>query len=198
MEVEWKDIPGYEGMYQASNYGDIKSVDRYISVIQNGKTCIQKHKGHLLKSTFSKTTKYNVVHLSNKNGKRKTELVHRLIAIAHVENVHGFDIVNHKDENKLNNRSDNLEWCTIKYNSNYGNSKSKIRRAKSIPALQFDKDGNFIKRWESATLAAKTLGYEQAAIQRACVGTSRTSYDSAQGNPEVFSFWEELSHYSIF
>lgn len=125
MKEIWKDIPGYEGLYQVSNLGDIKVLDRIVNCgIKNNKTVIRKSK--LLKQRINQG--YYEVALS-KNGKKRFLKVHRLIAITFLPNLNNLPSVNHKDENKLNNCIDNLEWCTIKYNCNYGTRNYKISLA---------------------------------------------------------------------
>ena len=100
----WKDIKGYEGKYQISSHGRVRS-------LKNSKERILKpHKD---------TSGYKQVDLL-KDGKRKTCSVHRLVANHFIPNPNNLPQVNHKDENKLNNNIENLEWCTQKYNCNYG------------------------------------------------------------------------------
>ena len=117
---EWRDIKGYEGIYQVSNLGNIRSLDRMIKHFP--KDYFQK--GKILKPGQS-TNGYLMVILMNHN-KRKTRNVHRLVAEALLENSEGLEEINHKDEDKTNNRVDNLEWCDHKYNANYGNRNKKI------------------------------------------------------------------------
>ena len=113
----WLSIEGYEGLYEVSNMGRVKSLrDRYgnprekiLSQVDNGND-------------------YLIVNLW-KNGKMKHYLVHRLVATSFIQNPNGYRCVNHKDENKTNNCVDNLEWCTQKYNCNYG--KAQARRVAS-------------------------------------------------------------------
>ena len=100
MEEIFKEIIGYEGLYWISNLGNVKS----------------KHK--ILKPVINKDG-YYCVSLSKK-GKLKTYTLHRLIALHFIENPDNLPQVNHKDENKLNNNADNLEWCTKAYNNSYG------------------------------------------------------------------------------
>lgn len=108
----WKDICGYEGLYMISNLGNIKSIkkDALLKPIQNN-------------NGYSRVSLY-------KNGKYKAFSVHRLVAEAFIPNPGALPQVNHKDEDKSNNKVDNLEWCTAKYNSNYGTIKE--RRKKSL------------------------------------------------------------------
>lgn len=109
---QWKDIIGYEGLYKISNYGDVYS-------------CITNK---LLKpSKNSKTNHIGVILCKNKQHKRFQ--VHRLVAIAFVPNPYNYNIVNHKDENPLNNYYTNLEWCTIDYNNKYSSYKLKGKQA---------------------------------------------------------------------
>lgn len=113
---EWKDIPGYEGLYQISSFGRVKSM----GTSRDG----WRFKEKILKLT-EEPKGYLKVGL-RKNGKLKTVRVHRLVAESFVPNPECFPEVNHKDENKSNNRVENLEWCTAKYNSRYG---TKAKRA---------------------------------------------------------------------
>lgn len=112
----WKDIEGYNGRYQVSNLGRVRSVD-YIEEINNkwGSTTLRKRKGKVLKPCFD--GKGNYIHVCL-NGRSKN--IHRLVAKAFIPNPNQYDEVNHKDEDKTNNKVSNLEWCTHKYNNNYG------------------------------------------------------------------------------
>ena len=105
MEEEWKDIEGYENRYQVSNLGRVKSLKSNIIMKQN---------------LNKKYNRYSI--MLWKNGKSKRFWVARLVAKAFVFNPNPdiFTQVNHKDENKTNNNSDNLEWCTVAYNNTYG------------------------------------------------------------------------------
>lgn len=118
----WKDIPGYEGKYQVSNTGEVRSLN------YNG-----TRKSKVLKQGTDKDG-YKRVHLY-KNGKNKNYLVHRLVAQAFLPNPNNYPIINHKDENPSNNYYKNLEWCTYEYNNNYGNCRKKRSEAnKGRPA----------------------------------------------------------------
>jgi hypothetical protein len=101
MEEIWKDIKNYEGLYQISNFANIKS-------LRNNK--ILKINNY---SEYDKVILY-------KNKKANIFYVHRLVAESYLPNPHNYNCVNHKDENKRNNKTDNLEWCTRLYNCNYG------------------------------------------------------------------------------
>lgn len=112
MEERWRAIRGYEGEYEVSDHGRVRSI---------------KSGGIILKPEI-KRNGYITVCLWQKNAK-KNRLVHRLVAEAFLPNLTTFDEVNHKDENKTNNRIDNLEWCSRKYNMRYGRIKEKMSAA---------------------------------------------------------------------
>lgn len=118
MEEIWKDAVGYEGLYQVSNFGRVQSLDR--RDIRN-----RFWKGKILSQQVEKLG-YCSVKLC-KNGIQKREKVHRLVALAFVENPNNYKEINHKDENKQNNRSENLEWCTRQYNVTYGRLDQEFR-----------------------------------------------------------------------
>lgn len=125
----WKEIKGFEGLYQVSNLGEIKS------------------KRKILKP-FTTSNNYLKVKLS-KNSKTKDYFVHRLVAEAFVSNPNGFLQVNHIDENIQNNKFNNLEWCDHSYNQNYGTRNKKVQQKLGTKINQYDLDGNFIKTFDS-------------------------------------------------
>jgi hypothetical protein len=122
----WKDIPGYEGLYQVSNLGRIKSLGSY----RRGEMIIKQRKWK----------GYWLINLS-KEDQRKTFLVHRLVAICFVENPHSRKIVNHKDGNKANNYYENLEWSTTAENTQhaYDNHLIPSRQGINNPNSKFRK-----------------------------------------------------------
>ena len=130
MEV-WKDIKGYEGLYQVSNLGRVRSLPRIIETESSNqyKTFhnVQEKKGKILKQ---KESDYKSVALY-KDKKSKYYMVHRLVAQAFISNPNGYLYVNHKDEDKYNNCVENLEWCTQSYNINYGDRNKKVSIALS-------------------------------------------------------------------
>ena len=122
IEEIWKPVVGYEGLYEVSNKGTVKSLDRFTkSGRGNGNRFIS---GKILKSALNKKGYPSVVLC--KDGKMFTQRVHRLVAEAFIPNPDNLPVVNHKDEDKTNNCVDNLEWCTNKYNCNYGTSISRM------------------------------------------------------------------------
>lgn len=149
MEEIWKDIPDYDGVYQVSNLGRVRSVKI--------KTASQINSGYL-KVTLTK------------NGIEKPFLVHRLVASLFCENPRGCTTVNHLDENKTNNCADNLQWCTYKENSNYGTATQRMKASKGKPVLQCALSGEIISRFPSAIEAERQLGYDHSSISRCCLG----------------------------
>lgn len=113
----WKDIEGYEGLYQVSNLGRVKSLDRK-EYFYRGDTPVERiRKGCIL----SPSSSCGYLHVNLHDGKkRKMKLIHRLVAQAFIPNPDILPEVNHKNELKTDNSVSNLEWCTAKYNSNYG------------------------------------------------------------------------------
>ena len=118
MKEVWKDIAGFEGLYQVSNLGNVRSLDRTEFLTNQHNQYGRKRKGGVVKQFHDKRG-YMVVTFS-KGCKLKQLKVHRLVAMAFLPNLCNHPQVNHKDENKENNRVDNLEWCTNIYNANYG------------------------------------------------------------------------------
>ena len=109
----FKDISGYEGLYQVSNLGNVKSLNY-----------LRKGKEQLLKPNSNKIGYLYVVLCTNCQPKKK--YVHKLVAEAFIQNPYGCSFVNHKDEDKTNNCVTNLEWCTFQYNCNYGTRNQRI------------------------------------------------------------------------
>lgn len=136
MKEIWKPIDGYDGRYEVSTLGNVRSFAIYHT------------EGKLLKGGVDRAG-YRKVYLIDSSGKGRWHLVHRLVAEAFIENTNNYPQVNHIDEDKANNRVDNLEWCTISYNVNYGARNAKVSDANvnnasmSIPVFSIDMDGNF-------------------------------------------------------
>ena len=140
MKEIWIDCKGYEGKYQVSNLGRVWSVRS------------QKY----LKG-FADKDGYLGVHLTAKNGKRKIERIHRLVAIAFLDNPNNLPVVNHKDENKTNNNVDNLEWCSVGYNNIYS-------KGKAVKCIELD------RVFDCSQSAAKELGLDGSSIRKCCKG----------------------------
>lgn len=190
----WRDIKGYEGLYQVSNLGRVKSLERYAP--HNMKTGKQHLQEKILTPVKLKCNKgtgyyYQVTLRSGTSGKRMS--VHRLVAMTFpdlvdwTEDAKGkpFDElqVNHKDEfDKTNNCVSNLEWCTCKYNNNYGThnerQKDKMINCKSLskPVLQYTKDGQFVAEYPSVREASRQTGVSTTSICFCCKGSKKYSH----------------------
>ena len=110
MKEEWKDIKGFEGWYQVSNLGQVRSVERQI----NNNGTLQTYKSHILKQSITNKGYYYVVLYKNSKGYHKN--IHRLIAEHFIDNLNNLPCVNHIDGDKKNNSLSNLEWCSHQYN----------------------------------------------------------------------------------
>ena len=173
MQEEWRDVVGYEGYYQVSNLGNVK---RMTSVVRsclkhlNGFKTVKEHNMKL-----NLTNKYLSVCL-HKNGVLKYKRVHRLVAEAFIPNPQNLEQINHKDENKLNNCADNLEWCSCKYNQNYGTRKEKREHSQVKEIQKIDPNTNkVLETYFSLMNAAKMNGLSFRAISRCATGKSKTS-----------------------
>lgn len=167
---EWKDIEGYEGRYKISNLGNVMSCERYARVCGGGKRLLPQ----MILKPYKSTGGYLQVNL-RKNGGFKPKLIHRLVAIAFIPNKNNLPEVNHKDEDKENNNVENLEWCTSKYNANYGMRNQKmVENKRNTSVNQYDKDGNFIKNWRSLSDACEEYGADISSMIRVCKGKQKT------------------------
>ena len=172
MEEIWKTIEGFEGLYEVSNLGRVRSLDR---VRKAGYGSTANVKGKILTPQYLKGTKYSVVTLC-RNEAGKHYLIHRLVATAFIDNPYNLPEVNHKDENPSNNNVSNLEWCDRKYNNNYGTARDRASRTRGKVVVQYDIEGNEISRYWSAREAARQIGKSQAAISRCCLGEYKSAY----------------------
>ena len=171
MKEIWKDIPGYEGIYEVSTEGRIKSFHYTIPRILTWKV---NQKG------------YAWVEL-RKSGEAKQLLVHRIVATAFLDNPNNYPVINHKDENPLNNNVDNLEWCSKSYNVRYSLAlhpertlkKQRTRRNTKLrdkAIIQFTIDGRFVREWpDSRTIFLETRMSDHS-ISQCCRGIRHTAY----------------------
>lgn len=166
--MTWRDVKGYEGLYQVNDKGDIRSVAR---VKPNNKGYQQVNE-RLLAQTPDKDG-YLRVCLS-KNGEHTPKLVSRLVAQAFIPNPDRLPVVNHKDENKQNNHADNLEWCTVQYNTCYGTGLERAAIKQGRPVLQL-LDDKIVAEYRSTQFASSQTGIPQANIYKVCVGERNTA-----------------------
>ena len=155
---KWKTVNNYEN-YAISTYGRLRKNNKIIKPIK----CSN---GYL---------EYALWH----NGKRKVVLAHRLVAEHFIDNIDNLPEVNHKDENKNNNNVHNLEWCTSKYNSNYGSRNKKCRDCNKNSfknVVQYDLNGRFVNKFECIADAARAVNGDSSFISRTCKGLSKTAY----------------------
>lgn len=161
----WKDVAGYEGIYMVSNLGRVKALER---VWHCG-----KHKEKILHQ--QRVTGYLYVQLC-RNNKRKLTRVHGIVASVFINKKEGCRFVNHINEDKYDNRVENLEWCTMKYNNNHGTRNERIsktqryHRKDAKPVVQMTLDGVVVKEYSSITDAGRD-GWDRKAISNICRNT---------------------------
>ena len=154
----WLPVPikEYSKDYEVSNFGNVRS----LNYRGNGQTKILKPGKH--------TRGYLCV-VFYKNGKKRIFYIHRLVAEAFIPNLLELPQVNHIDENKTNNRVENLEWCDSKFNCNHGTRNERSAKSRSKPVLQLTKTGELVREWPSTKEAGRN-GYSQWNICSCCSG----------------------------
>jgi len=172
MKEIWKDIENYEGYYQVSNLGRIRSVTREV-IHKNG----NKHTyyGSIKSQSFDKDG-YKIVTFS-KDSIKKSYKVHRLVAAAFLDNPNNYSAVNHKNEDKTDNCVDNLEWCDNAYNNQYGTRLERISVTQGTPIVQLTIEGEYVARYNSMSRAGAAVNGYAAPIKCALIGKSYISYD---------------------
>lgn len=165
IDEQWKPVVGFEGFYEVSNLGRVRSLDR-VTVYGNGVKRI--FTGRILTPCDAGKGYRNV--MLQANGKRSTPRVCRVVAKAWIPNPDDLPQVNHKDEDKMNDAVENLEWCSANYNTNYGTGIE--RRAAKIrkKVCQYDLNGCLLKVWDSIREASTALGIDNSHITRCCKG----------------------------
>ena len=183
MKVEeiWKDIENYNGLYQVSNHGRVKSLERKVP-----------NQNRIYSERILKPEKPKCGYLYCalcKDGFARHIRVHRLVAFAFIPNPYNKPQVNHKDGNKQNNSADNLEWCTNSENvsHSYGNTeRGKARHWKgkmsnnhpnSKKVQQHTLDGVFVREWNCAKDIERELGFDCRCISACCRGKSKSSFN---------------------
>lgn len=170
MEREiFKPIKGYEGLYSVSNFGNVK---RETTKAKFG-TGNYERAEHTLKQRKNNAG-YCMVDLY-KGNIRSQFLVHRLVALAFVPNPNNYPIVNHKDEIPTNNNSENLEWCTQKYNMNYGTCAERIGKSNSKKVVMLSKNMKKIETFDSIIDAERKTGISTGNIVDCLHGRRKTA-----------------------
>lgn len=154
----WKDVKGYEGLYQVSDTGKVRSF-------------VKNNEPHVLSDCVG-SNGYPTIVLC-KDRKKASHTVHRLVATAFLPNPYEYPCINHKDENKTNNNVSNLEWCSYTYNGLYG-LRGVILANKKKPVAEYTSDGKLIKIHESRCSAAREIGGSAGCITRAIKGERKT------------------------
>lgn len=174
----FKPIKDFEGLYEISNMGDVKSLDKEWKVLnyKSKKYVTVKMKSKILKCSISHCG-YKQAQLS-KNGKIVSKTIHRLVAEAFIPNPDNLPCVNHIDCNKMNNNVDNLEWCTYSYNEKHAfkngllkiHTKGKFSKDSYVAKAvnQYDLEGNFIKQWDCISDATRELHIDGGRITKCC------------------------------
>lgn len=160
MEI-WKDVVGYEGLYQVSNLGRVRSLPRYST------------SGKILKYQLDRYGYYRVC--LSKHNKNTLKQIHRLVAQAFIPNPNNLSFVNHKDEDSTNNKVTNLEWCTHEYNCNYGTRNKRISITQSVDICQYTLDDKFIKKWHGINYVSKIYNINHANIISCCKGKRKSA-----------------------
>ena len=157
----WRDIKGYEGQYQVSNKGDVRSIDRINHIGR-------RYSGRTLRPRYH-TNGYLQVDL-RKDGIRKSKLIHRLVAEVFIPNQNNYLEINHKDENKTNNYVENLEWCTKEYNMNHGTQKERASQTRSKKVKAINVKTGEVLTFSSGKEAKSKGGYSRGCVSQACQG----------------------------
>ena len=162
----WKDVTGFEGFYQVSTLGRVRSLDRKVM----GKDGFPRlHKGKIMSP--GTTHGYKFVFLA-KNGSNKQWYVHRLVASEFIPNPKNYPQINHKDEDRGNNQVNNLEWCTSKYNNNYGGHIQRGAEKLSVPVVCLDMFNMKLYEFPSSRAASDELGLDTGHVAKVLLNKS--------------------------
>lgn len=161
MQENWKSVAGYEGLYEVSDLGRVR----------NAKS------GRMLKPCRHKLGYMSVMLYKEKEPRRHN--IHRLVAMAFIDNPNGFGVVNHIDENKANNKVDNLEWCSVEHNMRHGTLQERLSNMRGHdgrnkkPVAQIREDGQVVKIFESVAQASRETKTARASIYLSCRGNNK-------------------------
>ena len=167
MEI-WKDMYGFENLYEISTYGRVRSKDRIVIDVNGRK---MHYKSKMMKLQYKKikgSTYFRVQVNLWKNNKCFSKTVSRLVALTFIPNPDNLPQVNHKDEDPTNNNISNLEWCDAKYNVNYGTRNERANKAKYKKVKIYDENFNYIKTCESIKQAASEVNGDDSSVTKVC------------------------------
>lgn len=182
MEEIWKPIPNIENYYEVSNFGNVRSKER----IRKQGSGVSTLRPRILCQKENRCG-YNTVHLSY-NGISITKSVHRLVALTFIPNPNNLPCVNHKDENKKNNyvcikkdgtvdlKKSNIEWCSYKYNTNYGSTQSRRISKINKSVFSYNIHTGVYDEYESIKYASIVLKLDSSAITAVCKKKKRTTH----------------------
>ena len=187
MNEEWRDIEGYEGLYQVSNLSRVRSLN-YNKTGQIKELSYAKRRGYLGVTLY-------------KNGKPKTFTVHRLVARMFIPNPNNYPQVNHKDENKINNNVSNLEWCTVLYNNCYGTRLKRVSdKNKGEGNPMYGKPSHNRKKvkcittgeiFDSISEASKKYKCKPSHIIQNCKGEIKSCSKLSDGTKLIWEYYKE-------
>lgn len=180
----WKDIKGYEGIYQISSLGRVKSLERWIKTGRGG----NQLRGGIILNPKINTAGYYEVGLRKTGKKRKFIRVHQLVAIHFIPNPENKPCIDHINRNRTDNRVENLRWCTYKENSNNPLTIQHLKdvnpkiwkgvygklHAHAKPIIQFDLEGNLIRKWDCAVDAVRQGNFTKSGISSCLKGAQET------------------------
>lgn len=191
----WKPVVGYEGLYEVSNLGSVRSLDHYVNVVSNNSVYVGKStrlvKGRILNGYKNKCG-YMTVCLHDKNHKQSLKTIHRLVAEAFIPNQENKPQVDHINTIRTDNRVENLRWVTSKENQNneltlinkvnrYNKYEHPMKgklgacNPNAIPIIQYSLNNEIIQEWSCATEASRILNIPQCNIVSALKGRLKTS-----------------------
>jgi uncharacterized protein YktA (UPF0223 family) len=185
---KWRDVVGFEGAYQVSNFGRVRSVDRYItSKHSSGTEYSRFYRGKILTPEKPRWDDLYILYYLKKDGKRYFGKAHRLVAFAFIPRIEGKNFVNHKDCNPKNNNVENLEWVTHRENIKHAYDNGRIDISKAVASsirnsykrfkkvYQYTMDKEFIHEFESVNAAAKYIGVDRSSLAKTCRGVYSNS-----------------------
>ncbi len=172
MQEEWRPVVGYEGYYEVSSLGRVRGVDR-----KDARGAFRP--GIIRKTRIDKRTGYEYVYL-RKDGAEKNCTVHRLVAQAFIPIPDGEVEVNHINENRTDNRAENLEWVTRAQNSNHGHHNERLKRSTTNShgkaVVMIDREtGKLLQEFITCSEAARRTGIRKGSISKCCLGFQKTA-----------------------